>query len=491
MIFSHDNPAIVISASRRIIPLVVVLFNFILFILALVNIAHKGQFSLTTSYVGASDLLSITSAVTCAIISLISFLNYRDSGWMPFALLFEFCWTTIVLCFQFLSAVVISVDVTTAFCHSNFFSATHQVCGINRAILGFAWLSFLLLLTHITLLTLQTLEISRESKTPFIRILKTAHEDLVLFTSNVSASKNSDQPVFSRPSNEKISRSRSSSSNNAGLGGNRKAPPRPLDLSKLNASKQTSMISLPIYRTFASTNPAATTTQPTPISIPAQRQQHSIALAPAPNRHQLMAAHRQATSVVSPSVDPASYSQTQPTIGHGDDDASENNEIGSINSRERDSLASALRDSTSSASWTGSGRNSWSITEVKIESHKDSEEARKRAFVAAAFAGKRNPSNASSKRSNSQRLSKQLPGLPKEPAPVTFRVMTSTGGVVDRPDPRDRRPVTTGEIVGEGGFWVTKATNTNANQDRAQGRHKQKRVAPALVAPPTTRPGWI
>ncbi|KAG9012682.1 hypothetical protein FRB94_005292 [Tulasnella sp. JGI-2019a] len=65
--------------------------------------------------------------------------------------------------------------------------------------------------------------------------------------------------------------------------------------------------------------------------------------------------------------------------------------------------------------------------------------------------------------------------------------MINTGGVVDRPDPRDRRPVATGKIVGEGGFWVTKATS----QDRAQGRYKQKRVAPALVAPPTTGPGWI
>ncbi|KAG9012683.1 hypothetical protein FRB94_005293 [Tulasnella sp. JGI-2019a] len=70
------------------------------------------------------------------------------------------------------------------------------------------------------------------------------------------------------------------------------------------------MISLSIYYTFVSTNPAAMATQPTPISIPAQRQQHSIALAPMPNRHQLMAAHRQAPSVVSPSVDRTSYNQT-------------------------------------------------------------------------------------------------------------------------------------------------------------------------------------
>ncbi|KAG9012680.1 hypothetical protein FRB94_005290 [Tulasnella sp. JGI-2019a] len=105
-----------------------------------------------------------------------------------------------------------------------------------------------------------------------------------------------------------------------------------------------------------------------------------------------------------------------PKFGDG---KQENNDIGIINSSERNPLPSTLLDST----WSGSARDSWSITEVKINFHKDSEEARKCAFVAAAFARKRAPPNNSLKRSNSQRQSKQLPGLPREPAPVTFREM--------------------------------------------------------------------
>lgn len=64
--------------------------------------------------------------------------------------------------------------------------------------------------------------------------------------------------------------------------------------------------------------------------------------------------------------------------------------------------------------------------------------------------------------------SKQLPPLPPlrlptHPPNVSFKLGgRSEGGVVDRPDPRDRKPPRVGEVKAEGGFWITKATHAQA-----------------------------
>jgi len=50
-------------------------------------------------------------------------------------------------------------------------------------------------------------------------------------------------------------------------------------------------------------------------------------------------------------------------------------------------------------------------------------------------------------------VSKQLPALP--PCAVAFS--SKVGGIVNRPDPRDRRPPGVRDIAAEGGFWVNRS----------------------------------
>ncbi|KAG8863770.1 hypothetical protein FRB96_007607 [Tulasnella sp. 330] len=506
----HTNPAVVISASRRIIPLVVVLFNFILFVLGAVDLTHSHQFSLTDSYVQASQFLCIASAVTCGIVSIISYLNYRDPGWMPYSLFFEYGWAGLVLCFQFIAAVVLSAESTTSLCNTRQFSASHPVCGISRAALGFVWMSFLLLLIHLALLTLQTLTISRETKTPFLRILKTAHEDLVLFTSNHTTSGNmNEKPAFSRPTvapammgtGGSVSMPRAQSPN-GGLGGKRKAPPRPLDFSNL-AKQQTSTISLPIYRTFVSTNPGAAT-MPTPTThantnANARVDPPVVALAPAPNRHQMMAVHRRQLSIL-PTPDPAHEHRVS---NDRRDSSSDEDSLPSplsdfspayitradilTQSHRQHHQHSSRHSDGSINSW--SPPQSWSIGDVvpKITSHHQHPLSR----TSSQKSTNTNTSVGQPRQNRHRRGSKQLPALPdvqqqsqlqlpRQPGAVTFRVLTGTGGVVDRPDPRDRRPAVTGSIAGEGGFWVTKATRMEA-----QGANG------AVAAVNLNKAGWI
>ncbi len=56
--------------------------------------------------------------------------------------------------------------------------------------------------------------------------------------------------------------------------------------------------------------------------------------------------------------------------------------------------------------------------------------------------------------------SKQLPSLPLNAVTYSSKVggiiPRPAGGIINRPDPRDRRPPRLGEVAAEGGFWVSR-----------------------------------
>lgn len=286
------------------------------------------------------------------------------------------------------------------------------------------------MLIHLSLLTYSTHAISQHTHTSFIRILQTPHEDLVLFTSN-----------HTQPSH----RANSPSYSEKGLGGKRKGPPRALNLAKSNV--QGSLISLPIYRTFASSAVPAATGPPLEVR---------------PNRHMMMAlAAPEEVHYHTP--DPAYASEEAMDDSTPSEYTPTPAPIPFVHQPTQLSHVSLGREAEarpSDSSWQapetwavgGGGHPRDSLTTITTTT----------SITDAA-------SYPHSIGHHDRPASKQLPPLPnlqlaqrvRRPAQATiaFRV-TGTGGVVERPDPRDRRPPGIGEVAADGGFWVTKATRS-------------------------------
>ncbi|KAG9019455.1 hypothetical protein FRB90_001929 [Tulasnella sp. 427] len=350
---------------RRLLPLAVILFNFILTIIAIVDLARGYAFD---SYIAASGLLCVTSLLTMISLSLISFLNLQQPNWMPYAFLFELCWASILCLFQFISAVVMSSEPVTEFCRSaeGFTVRGRNICPTHQATLAFTWTSWLILVTSLLLILYTIFSTSRTQGLTFRAVLLTPAEDIHSHTDDYALKHNvtfdMEKALPRAPSQ---SSSFSGSSNGSGR---RKHRPPPLDLTKV------SVTTLPVYNSQKKAEQAkakATTGH--------QHQQR-------PSRHQVMA-----------EVAPSQH----PYVG-----------------------ASRGLQRTPSVASNGSTRSNWTApAEWEV---------------------------------SDPAPGKTLPTLPGAAVTTTYGSRNMTGGVVDRPDPRDRRPVQLGELKAEGGFWISR-----------------------------------
>lgn len=403
------------------------------------------------------------------------------------------------------AAVVLSTETTPQLCQNS-----SSACSNNRAAQAFVWLSFILrkptlqfplssiaspyqqlitnpypipshrynttVLIHLTLLTYTTFQLSSQTHTSFFRILQTPHEDLVLFTSN-----------HTQPSHRAMSPFKG-----LGLGGKRKTPPQRLNLMKSNT--QGSLISLPIYRTFASTNAGATVGPQAAAPVPPKPNRHMMmAMAqpeeePQPQPHPVYYHTRKdsnntdATSVQGSAASDYDYSSTHPYVHKPV--SPQDQRISGVSSIQPVTLPS-IRHSNSSDAWQAP--DSWAVGSHSNDSH-----------TTITTVTTIPPLTRTSTR-DSQRESKQLPPLPnlqlaslRKPVQAAVGPHRTSGGVVDRPDPRDRRPPGIGDIASEGGFWVTKATRMNGS---GTGKGKGKGVESDMeegVGPVAAQPTrWI
>ncbi|KAG8956835.1 hypothetical protein FRC04_000313 [Tulasnella sp. 424] len=368
---------------RRVLPLAVILFNFILAIIAIVDLARGFAFD---SYVAASSLLCVTSVLTMISLSLITFLNFQQPDWMPYAYLFELCWASILCLFQFISAVVMSSEPVTGFCQSGegFTVKGHNICPTHQATLAFAWTSWLLLLTELILIIYTIFTVSRTYGLTFRAVLTTTTEDLdnnpIPLRHNIT---------FDMEKSLPRAPSQSSSFSGSSTGsGRRKHRPPPLDLAKVSNT------SLPIYHSYAKAEKAKARG-----TGAADRQRSE---AQRPSRHQIMA-QVAADSDQHPYAAPTRASGLQRTPSNAS-----NNSIMS--------------------NWTAPAE--WEVADPPADAGSRSQ-SRLKGFLAG----------------------KKLPSLPGA-AMTNYPSRSRNGGVVDRPDPRDRRPVQLGELQAEGGFWM-------------------------------------
>ncbi|KAG8931762.1 hypothetical protein FRC00_000664 [Tulasnella sp. 408] len=367
---------------RRMIPLAVILFNFILAIIAIVNLARGYAFD---SYVAASSLLCVTSFLAMISLSLITFLNFQQPDWMSYAYFFELGWASILCLFQFISAVVMSSESVSDFCRTGEFSTVggHNICPTHQATLAFAWTSWLLLLTQLILILYTIFAATRTYGITFRAVLTTPTRDLI--ENSIPMHHN---VTFDMEKSLPRAPSQSSSFSGSSTGsGRRKHRPPPLDLTKV------SVTSLPIYNSHkkvAEKNKAQARGGPS-----ADRQQSNR-----PSRHQVMA-----------------------SVAAGSDHPYASNGAGLQRTPSNASNVSTLSNWTAPVEW-----------EVA------------------------NPPTADATSSQSRLKNllggKKLPSLPG--AALTSYSSRGRTGVVDRPDPRDRRPAQLGELQAEGGFWVSR-----------------------------------
>lgn len=372
---------------RRLLPLAVILFNFILAIIAIVDLARGYAFD---SYVAASSLLCVTSLLTMISLSLITFLNFQQPDWMPYAFLFELVWASVLCLFQFISAVVMSSEPVTGFCRSGevFTVGGHNICPTHQATLAFAWTSWLLLLTELILIIYTILSASRTYDLTFRAILTTPTDDL--HTNSIPMRHNITFDMEkSLPRAPSQSSSFSGSSNGSGR---RKHRPPPLDLAKVSNTN------LPIYHSHAK---AAEKNKARGRGA-AAADRHQRSEPNRPSRHQVMA------QVAADSEHPY---------------ASNGGASGLQRTPSNASNASIL------SNWTAPAE--WEVADPPSEAA--SSQGRLRNFLAG----------------------KKLPSVPGA-AHTAYGSRSKTGGVVDRPDPRDRRPAELGELRAEGGFWVSR-----------------------------------
>ncbi|KAG9051495.1 hypothetical protein FS837_006671 [Tulasnella sp. UAMH 9824] len=359
------------TMMRRMIPLAVILFNFILAIIAIVNLARGYAFD---SYVAASSLLCVTSFLAMISLSLITFLNFQQPDWMPYAFLFELGWASILCLFQF-SDVGFRLDIVVA----------SYVCRLHEpAILSAHTSTTRTVLTELILILYTIFAATRTYGLTFRAVLTTPTRDLL------------DSPIplqhnltFDMEKSLPRAPSQSSSFSGSSTGsGRRKHRPPPLDLTKV------SVTSLPIYN---SQKKAAEKSRAQARAGPATDRQQSNR----PSRHQVMAS--------------VAAGSDHPYASNG---------------------ASGLQRTPSNASNASTLSNWTAPMEWEVANPPAADASSSQSRLKGLLGGKKLPS---------------LPG-----AALTSYSSRGRTGVVDRPDPRDRRPAQLGELQAEGGFWVSR-----------------------------------
>ncbi|KAG8904715.1 hypothetical protein FRB99_001301 [Tulasnella sp. 403] len=395
------------ATIRRILPLPVLLFNLILGLIAIVDLVNGYA---AGSYIEATYLLCITSFLAVVTISVISFLNFRQPDWIHHSLAFELVWVSLLLVFQFISSTVISAESVNDLCRSGTYvnpakGRTYNICPTHKATMAFDWASFILLATHLIIFLFHLRSLQNLTNPP------TAFSTLLFEPTPTSNEADVEKNIY-------FPRRAHSPSGSSDSTGHRKNRPPPLDLSGVTNAN------LPIYQSFAKAGTINGTDGDRSGRDQRRRTQS------APNRHQVM----------------AEYSSQQDTS---------NNPYGNRH----------LANAKIHPDWAAPSE--WRIEPSEPSIYSNS---------TVSLASTHQP-HAHTSRSNLKGLkplhlvAKQLPVLPRGGSstslPEPGRAITHdsvfgqhAGGesVVNRPDPRNRKPVRLDELAAEGGFWLNRTS---------------------------------